>query len=38
MEDPLNPNLYDRTRVFARAIGTARPGEALDIQIGRQSM
>jgi hypothetical protein len=32
------PNLYDRTRVFARAIGTARAGEALDIQIGRQSM
>lgn len=38
MEDPHNPNLYDRTRVFARAIGTARPGESLDIQIGRQSM
>ena len=38
IENPRCPNLYDRVRVFARAIGTARPREALDMQIGRQSM
>ena len=38
VHDPLCPRLYDRLRVFARAIATARPGELLDIQISRQSM
>jgi len=30
--------MYDKVRVFGRAIGTARPREMLDIQICRQSM
>lgn len=32
------PRIYDEMRVFARAIGAARPHELLDIQICRQSM
>ena len=37
-KDPKFPRIYDGMRILGRAIGTARPGEALDIQINRQSM
>jgi hypothetical protein len=36
--DPECPRMYDKMRVCGRAIATARPNEALDIQISRQSM
>jgi len=38
MPDTKCPRMYDKVRVFGRAIGTARPREMLDIQICRQSM
>ncbi len=38
VKDKLCPRVYDTMRIFGRAIGTARPGELLDIQICRQSM
>ncbi len=38
VKDEQCPRLYDTLRIFGRAIGTARPGELLDIQINRQSM
>jgi hypothetical protein len=38
IKDPRRPRLYDEMRVFARAIGGARPNEMVDIQICRQSM
>jgi hypothetical protein len=37
-KDARCPRIYDALRIIGRAIGTARPGELLDIQINRQSM
>ena len=36
--DDAQPRLYDYLRVFAIAISSARPNEAVDIKICRQSM
>ena len=38
VQDPRCPRMYDKMRVFGRAIAAARPHELLDIQICRQSM
>jgi hypothetical protein len=38
LRDDEHPRLYDWTRVFAVAISSARPNEAVDIKIGKQSM
>ena len=38
VRDDANPRLYDFTRVFAIAIACARPHEAVDIKISRQSL
>ena len=38
VKDNQCPRLYDKMRVFGRAIAAARPHELLDIQICRQSM
>jgi hypothetical protein len=38
VKDTRCPRMYDKMRVFGRAIAAARPHELLDIQICRQSM
>jgi hypothetical protein len=36
--DDVNPRLYDKVRVFAVAVGCARPHEMVDIKICRQAL